>query len=64
MVEMNDLNKIFVLMLICWGENANTIKNSGQGMKLTTHLHLVLRSKNVWRYTSTPPIHLHGMVLS
>jgi hypothetical protein len=23
-------------------------------MKLTTHLHLVLRSKNVWSYTSTP----------
>jgi hypothetical protein len=28
------------------------------------HLHLVPRSKNVWRYTSTPPIRLHGMVLS
>jgi len=27
---------------------------SGWGMKLTTHLHLVLRSNNVWSYTSTP----------
>jgi hypothetical protein len=24
------------------------------GMKLTTHLYLVLRSKNAWFYTSTP----------
>jgi len=23
-------------------------------VKLTTHLHLVLRSKNEWSYTSTP----------
>jgi len=27
-------------------------------------LHLVPRSKNEWSYTSTPPIHLHGVVLS
>jgi hypothetical protein len=33
-------------------------------MKLTTHLHIVLRSKNVWSYTSHSPIHLHGVVLS
>jgi hypothetical protein len=33
-------------------------------MKLTTHLHLVPRSKNAWSYTSTPPIRLHGVVLS
>jgi hypothetical protein len=26
------------------------------------HSHLVLRSKNVWRYTSTPPIRLHGVI--
>jgi hypothetical protein len=26
----------------------------GRGVKLTTHLHLVPRSKNAWRYTSTP----------
>jgi hypothetical protein len=35
-----------------------------QGMKLTTHLHLVSRPKNAWSYTSTPPISLHGVVLS
>jgi hypothetical protein len=28
-----------------------------------THLHLVPRSKNASSYTSTPPMHLHGMVL-
>jgi len=33
-------------------------------LKLTTHLHLVPRSKNAWRYTAIPPIHLHGVVLS
>jgi hypothetical protein len=33
-------------------------------MKLTTHLHLVPMSKNAWSYTSTPPIHLYGVVLS
>jgi hypothetical protein len=27
---------------------------SGRGMKLTTHLHLVPRLKNEWSYTSTP----------
>jgi len=32
--------------------------------KLTTHFHLVPRSKNAWGYTSTPPIRLHGAVLS
>jgi hypothetical protein len=32
-----------------------------QGEKLTTHFHLVLTSKNVWSYTSTPPICLHGV---
>jgi hypothetical protein len=36
----------------------------GRGVKLTTHLHLVLRSKSEWSYTSTPPILLHGVVLS
>jgi hypothetical protein len=25
-----------------------------RGMKLTTHLHLVPKSKNAWSYTSTP----------
>jgi hypothetical protein len=33
-------------------------------MKLTTHLHLVPRTKNAWSYTSTPPIRLNGVVLS
>jgi hypothetical protein len=37
---------------------------SSRGVKLTTHLHLVPRSKNEWSYTSTPPILLHGVVLS
>jgi len=32
-------------------------------VKLTTH-HLVPRSKNEWSYTPTPPIRLHGVVLS
>jgi hypothetical protein len=35
-----------------------------RGVKLTTHLQPVLRSKNAWSYTSTPPIRLHGVVLS
>jgi hypothetical protein len=39
------------------------VKRPGGGVKLTTHLHLVPRSKNVWSYTSTPPICLHGVVL-
>jgi hypothetical protein len=34
-----------------------------RGVKLTTHLHLVPRSKNEWSYTSTPQIRLHGVVL-
>jgi len=29
---------------------------------LTAHLHLVPRSENTWRYSSTPPIRLHGVV--
>jgi hypothetical protein len=28
------------------------------------HSHLVPRSNNEWSYTSTPPIRLHGVVLS
>jgi hypothetical protein len=39
-------------------------KQSSQGVKLTTHLHLVLRAKNGWSYTFTPQIHHHGMELS
>jgi hypothetical protein len=33
-------------------------------VKLTTHLHLVPRSKNDWSYTSTLPIRLHGVLLN
>jgi len=33
-------------------------------VKLTTHLHLVPRSKNVRFYISTPQIRLYGVVLS
>jgi hypothetical protein len=33
-------------------------------MKLTTPLYLVPRSKNAWGYITTPPIRLHGVVLS
>jgi hypothetical protein len=33
-------------------------------VKLTTHLRPVQRSKNGWSCTSTPPIRLHGVVLS
>jgi hypothetical protein len=33
-------------------------------VKLTTHLRIVPRSKNEWSYISTPPIRLHGVVLS
>jgi hypothetical protein len=29
-----------------------------------THLHLVSRSKNEWSYISTPPLRVHGVVLS
>jgi hypothetical protein len=31
---------------------------------LSTHLHLVPRSKNEWSYTFTPPIRLHGVMLN
>jgi len=33
-------------------------------VKLTTHINLVPWSKNEWSYTSTPPMCLHGVVLS
>jgi hypothetical protein len=41
--------------VLSWGQ-------SGRGAKLTTHLNLVPRSKNMWSYTSTLPISLHGVV--
>jgi hypothetical protein len=37
---------------------------SGREVKLTTHLHLIPRSKNVWNYTSTPLTRLLTVVLS
>jgi hypothetical protein len=40
------------------------VKRPQCGVKLTTHSHLMLRSKNEWSYISTPPIRLHGEVLS
>jgi hypothetical protein len=40
-----------------WGQN-------DRGVKLTTYLHLVPRSKNEWSYTSTPPVRLNGVMLS
>jgi len=46
----------------CWGLFPWEL--SGRGVKLTTDLHLVQRSKNAWSYTSTPLIHLHGVALS
>jgi len=33
-------------------------------VKLITHLSLVPRSKNAWSYIYTPPIRLHGVVLT
>jgi hypothetical protein len=33
---------------------ALSLGQGGHGVKLTTHLHLVPRSKNEWNYTSTP----------
>jgi len=39
-------------------------RGSSLGVKLTIHLRLEPRSKNAWSYTFTPPIRLHGVVLS
>jgi hypothetical protein len=36
---------------------------SGRGVKLTTYLYLIPRSKDEWRYISTFPIRRHGVVL-
>jgi hypothetical protein len=40
-----------------WGQ-------SGPGVKLTIHLHVVPRSKNEWSYNSIPPTRLHGVMFS
>jgi hypothetical protein len=37
-----------------WVPGALSLGQSGRGVKLTTHLQLVPRSKNAWSYTSTP----------
>jgi hypothetical protein len=34
-----------------------------QGVKLTTHLHLVPKSKDKWSYTLTPPIRFNDALL-
>jgi hypothetical protein len=34
---------------------------SGQGAKLTTHIRLSAEVQKEWRYTFTPPIHIHGV---
>jgi hypothetical protein len=49
---------------IHWVPAALSLGVSGRSVRLTTHLHLVPRSKNEWSYTSTPPIRLHDVVLS
>jgi hypothetical protein len=48
---------------IQWVLGALSLGVKRPGVKLTTH-HLVPRSKNVWSYTSTLPVRLHGVVLS
>jgi hypothetical protein len=49
---------------IQWVTGALSLGVKRPGVKLTTHLHLVPRSKDEWNYTSTPPVRLHGVVLS
>jgi len=62
-----------VLFTVCWGP-PSLLSNGYQGLfpggkaagdvKLTAHLYLVPRSTNAWSDTSTPPIHLHAVVIS
>jgi len=56
------------LISVCWYCSQRTAyvskQSHGRDVELTTHLHLVPRSKNEWSYISTPPIRLHGVVLS
>jgi hypothetical protein len=49
---------------IQWVLGALSLGESGWGVRLTTHHLLMPRSRNVWRYTSTPPLHLHYVVLA
>jgi hypothetical protein len=46
------------------GIGAVSLEVKRKGMKLTTHLHLLPRSKNAWSYASTPAIRFHNVVLS
>jgi hypothetical protein len=49
---------------IQWVRRALFLGKSGRHVKLTTHLQLLPRSKSAWSYTSTPPIHFHGVMLT
>jgi len=44
---------------IQWVPGALSLGAKRPDVKLTTRLHVVLRSKNAWSYISTPPIRLH-----
>jgi hypothetical protein len=46
-----------------WAHPASYTMGSSQGVKVTTHFHLVPRSKMVELYLHSP-IHLHGVVLN
>jgi hypothetical protein len=46
------------------GTRGTSLGVKRSGVKLTSHLHLVPRSKNVWSYIYTPLKRLHGVVLS
>jgi hypothetical protein len=48
---------------IQWVPRALSLGDKRPGVKLTTHLHLVLRSKNEWSYISTPPIRLRKLIV-
>jgi len=49
---------------IQWVPGTLSLVYSGRGVKVTTNMHLVPISKDVWSYIATPPIHLHNVVLS
>jgi len=46
------------------GTGGSSPEESGRGVKLPTHLHFSAEFENAWSYTSTPPVGLHGVVLS
>jgi hypothetical protein len=49
---------------IQWVPGALSLGIKRPGREADHSTHLVPKSKNVWSYTSTPPIRLHGVVLS